>query len=147
MKTKFLIVIILFFLLLINNCREDDNFLLYPHLEQNENIPVVLNSTNIFTFSITANKYSNNFTERLYFNTDSIFVTIVLKNIKADSSFIEIYNQNDELLLEKSLTSDLVLHENLLMFKIPYYIKMQLLNFTGNMTFVISNKTNNNPPN
>lgn len=147
MNIKFLLIILLSFLVLFNSCREDDNFLLYPDLEQNENIPVVLNSTNIFTFSITAYKYSNNLTERLYFNTDSNFITIVLKNIIADKSFIEIYSQNDELIFEQLLTSDLVFHENLLIPKIPYYFKLQLLNFTGNMTFVISNKTNNNPPN
>ena len=133
------IITILFF----TNCTDKDNQINSPiDLLTNTyiNTPVIVNIENSYTFTVNANKLDYSTDENLNFSTDSLVITLTLTNINSSDGSIKVFNNSGQEIFSELLNTNKVIVKTDLIGQTPRQIKIELINFTGQLTAVVATK-------
>jgi len=136
----FLITLIIIPIFLLN-CKENENSINVPIdllTDTYDNIPVIVNTENSYTFTVSANNFSYSTDDNLIFNNDSLVVTITLANASSTNSIMLLFNENNDEIFSESLNNSKVFVNNELNGQLPKKIKVQLDNFSGKLTIVVA---------
>jgi len=143
MKKLVLLLILLTSLFLVTNCKDDNDEINSPidlFEDMYDNIPVIVNTENSFTFTVVANELDYSYKDNLNFDNDSLVVTITLTNASSNSSTLKLFNNNDETIFSESLNESKVLVNTELNNEKPRSVQIELLKFTGQLTIVVALK-------
>ncbi len=139
---KYLILLItLPFLLIITSCKKDDDPINAPIdllSDTYNNIPVKVNTQNNFTFTVNAQNLTYRTEDELTFDKDSIVVTITLTNVVSSDGTIKLFDHTDNEIFTESLNNNKVVVRPNINGKIPNKITIDLVSFTGQLTFVVA---------
>lgn len=124
--------ILLIFLLFVVACVEDPADPNNP----NNSMPVIVNTTNTYTYSIHAQDYSNVLTDYLNFNSDSLEVYITLGNYTSGSGSISI-ESDSMVIFSDSLNSNKTFIKTGIVVDVPNWVHIQFTAFSGDLSMVI----------
>ncbi len=141
---KYFLQTILIFVVIFSACDSDDitniDTVNNPFDNLSENIPVVVNNENSFTFALRANKIDFSYTDNLSFSSDSLVITITsLKTSSVNSSFF-VYDNLNEVIFSETLNQNKVIVKSDIGGKIPKKANIRLINYSGELTIVVANK-------
>lgn len=131
------IIIILFF----SSCKNNDDFINSPiNLPSDSyiNTPVIVNTENSYTFTVNANNFSYITDDILNFSTDSLVISLTLANVNSSNGFMKVFNNIQQEIFSELLNTNKVIVKTDLRGQIPGQIKIELVNFTGQLTAVIA---------
>ncbi len=124
--------ILIFLLLFLIACVEDPTDPNNP----NNNMPIIINTTNTYTYTIQAEDYSHELTDYLSFNSDSIEVYITLGNYSSGSGNIRI--ESDSLIIfVDSLNSNRTFIKTGIVVDVPNRADIKFEEFSGDLSMVI----------
>ena len=103
-----------------------------------DNIPVKVNTQNSFTFTLSAKDFTYSTTDDLVFLNDSLVVTITMANVTSSNSSCKLYNSSNVEIFGESLNESKVVVNTDLIGDIPDKIKIELIDFTGQLTIVVA---------
>ena len=127
----------LFLILLVSSCRDDESTL-NPIIGEFDDLPVVVNTENSFTFTVNASKLDYYIEDNLTFTTDSLVCAVTLTNASSNSSIVQLFDGSNTLIFSESLNQSKVVVDTELDGKIPKKIIVDLFNFTGQLTIVVA---------
>lgn len=104
------------------------------------NIPVVVNTENSFTFTVAANELYYSYDNNINFNRDTLVVTITLTNASSNNSSVQIRDSGNNIVFNESLNESKVLVNTELINLDPKQVNLELQEFSGQLTFVIAPK-------
>ncbi|MCW8850492.1 MAG: hypothetical protein OQJ81_10980 [Melioribacteraceae bacterium] len=102
------------------------------------NIPVIVNTENSYTFTVNANNLNYITEDELNFSTDSLVISLTLANVRSSDGFIKVFNNNAQEIFSETLNTNKVIVLTDLKGQIPGQIKIELINFTGQLTAVVA---------
>ena len=105
-----------------------------------DNIPVVVNTENSFTFTVAANQLDYTYDNNINFNKDTLVVTITLTNASSNNSSVQILDSENNFVFNESLNESKVLVNTELINLDSKRVKLELQDFSGQLTFVIAPK-------
>ncbi|MCB9260265.1 MAG: hypothetical protein H6612_13040 [Ignavibacteriales bacterium] len=145
MKKHFeLFLSFLLLLSFISGCSEEDHITNNPIDlvdDYYNNTPVIVNTNDNFTFTISAKNFDYVTDNELIFNNaDSIVVTITLTNASSNNSFFTLTDNNNKKLIDESLNTNKVIVRTDLGNVTPKKSLINLNDFTGKLTIVVANK-------
>lgn len=145
MKKKHLIITLIFiFNILFVGCKNDENPVAGSYIDilstEYDNIPVIVNTQNSFTFTVSANNFNYNLDDELSFTSDSLVVTITASQSNSTNSKFSILDLTNDQIFSESLNTDKVVVKDNFEGKIPHRVKIDLANYSGKLTIVIANK-------
>lgn len=138
---KLFLYLIIILPIIFQSCKENDNTISVPIDllgDTYDNIPVIVNTENSYTFTISANNLSYTSEENLVFTNDSLIVTITLANASSQNSFIKLFNSDNSELFTESLNENKVLVNTELKGQIPKSVQVELNDFSGQLTIVVA---------
>ena len=124
-------------ILIINSCRDDDS-IINPVIGEFDDLPVIVNTENSFTFTVNANKLEYYLEDNLTFTNDSIVCAVTLTNASSNSSIVRLFDESNSIIFAESLNQNKVVVNTELNGKIPKKIIVDLFNFTGQLTIVVA---------
>ena len=123
--------------LFVVGCEDDltdpTDFITTPY----DNTPIVVNTLNAYTFTLSANDFSMDRVDSLSFNSDSLVVTLTLANHSTGSGDISIFTSDSSPLFSEALDANKVVIETGITGNIPEAVSIQLSDFTGSISFVL----------
>jgi len=125
------------------SCRDDDNTINVPIdllIGTYDNIPVIVNTEDSYTFTVSASNLNYKVDDDLTFGSDSLVITVTLTNVSSSMSFFTIYDINDFEIFSESLNNNKVVVNTELGVVNPKRIVAELSDFSGNLTIVLANK-------
>ncbi len=144
-KIIFTLIFILNFLFVA--CKDDENPITGSYIDilstEYDNIPVIVNTQNSFTFTVSANNLNYNLDDELTFTSDSLVVTVTSSQSSSENSNFSILDYSDETIFTQTLNTDKVVVKDNFSGKIPHRVKIDLVNYSGKLTIVIANKLAN----
>ena len=141
MKKLFFIILLLLSHFIFQSCDDDENKLTDPIdliVDDYDNIPVKVNTQDSYTFTINAKNFSYSTEDNLIFSDDSIVVTISLTNASSTNSSFVMYDTEGGVMFSESLNENKVSVDTDLNGKIPSLCRVELNNFTGQLTIVVA---------
>ncbi len=123
--------------LFISSCRDDDN-INNPPIGEFDDLPVIVNTENSFTFTVNASKLDYYIEDNLTFTTDSLVCAVTLTNASSNSSIVRLFDESDNIIFSETLNQSKVVVNTELNGKIPKIIIVDLFNFTGQLTIVVA---------
>lgn len=127
----------LFLFSLVSSCRDDES-INNPIIGEFDDLPVIVNTENSFTFTVNASKLDYYIEDNLTFTTDSIVCAVTLTNASSNSSIIRLFDESNNLIFSESLNQNKVVVNTELEGKIPKKIVVDLFNFSGQLTIVVA---------
>ena len=127
----------LFLILLVSSCRDDESTL-NPIIGEFDDLPVVVNTENSFTFTVNASKLDYYIEDKLTFTKDSLVCVVTLTNASSNSSIVQLFDGSNTLIFSESLNQNKVVVDTELDGKIPKKIVVDLFNFSGQLTIVVA---------
>ena len=127
----------LFLILLVSSCRDDESTL-NPIIGEFDDLPVVVNTENSFTFTVNASKLDYYIEDNLTFTKDSLVCAVTLTNASSNSSIVQLFDGSNTLIFSESLNQNKVVVDTELDGKIPKKIVVDLFNFSGQLTIVVA---------
>ena len=127
----------LFLILLVSSCRDDESTL-NPIIGEFDDLPVVVNTENSFTFTVNASKLDYYIEDNLTFTKDSLVCAVTLTNASSNSSIVQLFDGSNTLIFSESLNQSKVVVDTELDGKIPKKIVVDLFNFSGQLTIVVA---------
>ena len=103
-----------------------------------DNIPIVVNTLNAYTFTLNANHFSIDRIDSLSFNTDSLVVTLTLANYGTGGGKLSIIGIDSTLIFTELLDKNKVVIQTNLIGTTPAAVSFKLSDFIGNISFVLS---------
>ena len=142
MKKNLSIILLLILPYLFFSCEDDDsNNLTNPIdliVDDYDNIPVKVNTQDSFTFTLNAKNFSYTTEDNLQFSDDSIVVTITLTNASSNNSSFVLIDTEGNVMYSESLNENKVSVDTDLIGNIPSLSRIELNNFTGQLTIVVA---------
>ena len=129
-------------LFLFISCHDDDtiNVPIDLLVGTYDNIPVIVNTEDSYTFTVSANNLNYQLDDDLTFGSDSLVITVTLTNVSSSNSFFTLYGINDFEIFSESLNNNKVVVNTELGVVNPKRIVAELSDFSGNLTIVLANK-------
>lgn len=141
MKYSFLFISLLFITIGMSSCKNDDISSPIDLVDDRfDNIPVVVNTENSFTFTIVADNITYSKVSNLNFTKDSLVTTITLTEVTSRGSSIEIFDKAEKSLFTESLNENKVSVNTEVNGSIPEKLMIDLNNFSGILTIVVAPK-------
>lgn len=103
-----------------------------------ENIPVVTNVEDAYTYTINADAFSDSLYKLLNFNTDESVITYTVLYYSQGSVDLEIDNSDTLIIYTDQIENNLVIVENIN--DKPHQIELVLDNFTGLLELALANE-------
>jgi hypothetical protein len=135
---RLLILSIIIFLSGCNDKKDSINSPIDLVSDSYTNIPVIVNTENTYTFTVNANKLNYITEDELNFSTDSLVISLTLANVSSSNGFIKVFNTNAQEIFSEILNTNKVIVITDLKGQIPGQIKIELINFTGQLTTVVA---------
>jgi hypothetical protein len=126
---------------IIISCKENEDTINIPIdllIDTYDNIPVIVNTENSYTFTVSASNLTYSTEDNLVFLSDSLVVTITLTNVSSANSRIKLFSENNEEVFSESLNNNKVFVNTELKGNIPKTISIELDNFSGQLTIVVA---------
>jgi hypothetical protein len=139
LRLYWLVFIVLPFIII--NCKENEDTINIPIdllIDTYDNIPVIVNTENSYTFTVSASNLTYSIEDNLVFLSDSLVVTITLTNVSSANSRIKLFSENNEEIFSESLNNNKVFVNTELKGNIPKTISIELDNFSGQLTIVVA---------
>jgi hypothetical protein len=135
-----LFLIVLVSLILISGCSEENDVIDPIDLlsDDYDNIPVKVNTEDSFTFTLSANDFDYFTEDDINFTNDSLVVTITSTNAEAANSSFTLYGSNDNILFSEGLNDSKVTVKTDLTGEIPERVKIELNDYSGQLTIVVA---------
>lgn len=133
-------LLVLFLSLLLTSCMSDSENLSNLITTPFDNIPVVVNTLNAYTFTLNANEFSETRSENLSFNTDSLVITLTLGNHSAGGGSLTVAGSDSSEIFSESLDRNKVVIRTDVNGHIPKTISVTLIDFTGSVSLVLAQK-------
>lgn len=136
-----LLILSLITILFLTNCTEKENLINSPiDLLTNSytNTPVIVNAENSYTFTVNANNLNYSTDENLNFSTDTLVISLTLANIISSDGFIKVFNNSGQEIFSELLNTNKVIVKTDLIGQTPGQLKIELVNFTGQLTAVVA---------
>lgn len=145
MKKPILLIVISFLSIICLSCKNDPEINSPIDLidEMYDNIPVVVNTENAFTFTIVADNITYSKESNLNFTNDSLVTTITLTNVQTRESSFEILDASGQDIFSESLNENKVVVNTELKGSIPEKVLISLKDFSGKLTIVVALKNQN----
>jgi len=141
MKNSFLFISLLFISVLISSCKSDDISSPIDLIDDRyDNIPVLVNTENTFTFTIVADNITYSKISNLNFTKDSLVTTITLTEVTSRNSTFEIYDGAEKSIFSESLNENKVSVNTEVNGSIPEKLMIDLNDFSGKLTIVVAPK-------
>ena len=105
-----------------------------------KNFPVIVNTVNTFTFTVDADNFSITRNETLFFDSDSLTITLVVSSYSSGSGAIQIKNQLNEMIFSENLNSNKVVTLPSVIGNIPKSNSITISNLKGKISFVLTKK-------
>ncbi len=119
-------------LLLIFACVEDPADPNNP----NNNMPVIINTTDNYTFTIHAEDYSNTNSDQLIFSSDTLEVYITLGNYSDGNGNISITSDSIEIFVD-TLNANKTLIRTGIIVDVPSTVNMDFVDFSGDLSIIL----------
>jgi len=135
------LLVLLFLLAFISSCNSEKDQLVAPiDLLNNtyNNIPVKVNTSNSFTFTVNAKDLTYNLQDELIFDADSIVIILTLTMSNNSNSSVQIFDTENNIIFSELLNNDKVVVNTDIKGIIPKKIILNLTNFTGRLTIVVA---------
>ena len=107
----------------------------------NDNIPVIANAANAFTFDLSATSYTGNQQYTLLFSTDTLACSITIVGQTSGTGSLTIADSNYVIVYADSALTNQVLAFTQSGKGIPKHFSMTFNNYTGVITFALSRAT------
>lgn len=141
MNKSFLFISLLFFTICIPSCKNDDISSPINLVDDRyDNIPVVVNTENSFTFTIVADNITYSKVSNLNFTKGSLVTTITLTDVTSRGSSIEIFDISEKSIFLESLNENKVSVNTEVNGSIPEKLMIDLNDFSGILTIVVAPK-------
>lgn len=137
MKPYLIAVLLLAASFVIYSCRDRDNPSDYSDGNFN-NTPVTANVEDAFTYVVNASSFSYNQVQPVSFTTDSLAVTITVKNFSRGQGTVDLRDGGNNVLYSKTISSGLVSAEVLKLPGLAKKINISFDGFTGQFTLSIA---------
>lgn len=128
-------------LALFSSCDQDEKLLTSPIdllSDTYDNIPVKVNTTNSFTFTVSAKDFTYSTEDNLIFDADSLVYTLTLMNSKSSNSSVQLIDSAGNQIFNESLNTNKVIVNPNIKGVIPKKIIIDLINFSGQLTIVVA---------
>ena len=102
-KYSFLKIFTGIVLLLMFACENDSPDTLDPFTTLYDNIPIVVNTLNAYTFTVNANNFSMNRVDNLSFETDSILLSLTLANYSNGNGTLSVLSDDSTQIISETL--------------------------------------------
>ena len=138
-----LLILFLITILFLTFCSDKDDLINSPIdllTDGYNNIPVIVNTENTYTFTVNAKNFSYATDDKLNFSTDSLIITLTLANVNSSNGSMKVFNNTEQEIFSESLTESKVIVKTDLVGQTPGQIKLELVNFTGQLTAVVATK-------
>ena len=139
---QFRLLILLFIaILFLTNCKDNEDLINSPIdllSDSYNNIPVIVNTQNSYTFTVNAKNFSYSTEDNLNFSTDSLVITLTIANVNSSNGTMKVFNNLDQEIFAESLNDNKVIVKTDLIGQNPKQIKLELVKFTGQLTAVIA---------
>lgn len=139
---QFRLLILLFIaILFLTNCKDNEDLINSPIdllSDSYNNIPVIVNTQNSYTFTVNAKNFSYSTEDNLNFSTDSLVITLTIANVNSSNGTMKVFNNLDQEIFAESLNDNKVIVKTDLIGQNPKQIKLELIKFTGQLTAVIA---------
>lgn len=122
---------------LVFSCRDEDN-INNPIIGEFDDLPVIVNTENSFTFTVNASKLDYYIEDNLTFTKDSLVCAVTLTNASSDGSIVRLFDESNSIIFAESLNQSKVVVNTELNGKLPKKIIIDLFNFTGQLTIVVA---------
>ncbi len=119
-------------------CKKDDSV-----NSTSANVPVIANTTNAFTFSLTAKSYTANAEYNLSFSTDSLACSLTVVNQTEGNASLKIIDSANSTVYGDSVLTNKVVAFTQANKGIPKNITLVFKGYTGTLTFALAR--NNSP--
>ncbi len=138
MRQSLLFISVIVFFVLLVGC--DDNSVDFnsPIITAFDNTPVVANTLNAYTFTVSANDFALTRVDSLSFDTDSLVVTLTLASHSSGGGDISVVTANSTTIFSESLNANKVLVKTDVIGNIPKAVSVQMSDFTGSVSFVLA---------
>jgi hypothetical protein len=143
MKKLSLVFLSLVNILPLNSCGNDRKEITSPinlFDDMYDNIPVIVNTENSFTFTVVANNLNYFYENDLYFSEDSLVYTITLNNASSNNSYLNLLDSDGHIIISESLNSSSVIVNTELDGDHLNSINIELNGFSGLLTIVVALK-------
>ena len=141
MKKSLPTFLFIFIAILLSACKDNDiNSPIDLVDDRYDNIPVIVNAENSFTFTIVADNITYSKLTDLNFSKDSLITTITLIDVTSRGSSIDIYDGADNNIFNESLDVNKVSVDTEVNGSIPEKLMIELKDFSGKLTIVVAPK-------
>jgi hypothetical protein len=130
--------IVLFLLLTTYFLGCNKNNITNPMPTSTNNIPIIANAPNAFSFVLAANSYTSSTDFNVSFTTDSLACSIVISNQTSGNASLAILDSNNAVVYSDSLLNNQVLAFTQANRGIPKLIKLDFTGYTGTLSFALS---------
>ena len=129
-KTRIILYLLLSFSLLSLSCKDSSK----------TSVPVVANVQNSYAYTLVATGYSENRTDTLSFNTDSLVVALTVSGYAGGSGEIQIMNSENTVFFSEVLDGNKVIAHKDIVRTVPGEVSIKLSDFSGRIVFALSEK-------
>lgn len=141
MKKSILLISIVLIPIILFSCKDDEiNSPINLVDDKFDNIPVIVNTQNSFTFTIVADNITYTKVNNLNFTKDSLVTTITLINVSSRGSSFELFDGADNSIFTESLNENKVSVNTEVNGSIPEKLMIDLKDFSGKLTIVVAPK-------
>ncbi len=117
-------------------CKENSTVSIQSSAPQNT--PVVVSTTNAFTYAIDANTYTDSTADDLTFSSDSLACTLAVGSYLSGDASLYIRDSTDSIVFYDSITTNKVIVITQSGKGIPKRFTLSCNNFTGKISFALS---------
>ncbi len=133
------IIVFIFILIYFYGCETDTTGWLTPAPSTEENVAVIVNAPNSYTFTLKGNDYSKVWTDSLSFDSDSLVIALTVTNYIAGSGTVTLLASDSTQIFRESLDENknkvqLINNPG----KFPGFVEIRITDFTGDLAFVVS---------
>ena len=132
---RYYILIVLIIVVFIG-CKENSTVSIQSSASQNA--PVVVSTTNAFTYAINANAYTDSTAYDLTFSSDSLACTLAVSSYSSGNASLSIRDSTDSIIFYNFVTTDETIVITQAGKGIPKRFTLSCNNFTGKISFVLS---------
>jgi hypothetical protein len=117
-------------------CKENSTVSIQSSAHQN--IPVVVSTTDVFTYAIDANAYADSTADDLTFSSDSLACTLTVSGYLSGDASLYIRDSTDSIVFYNSITTNETIVITQAGKGIPKRFTLSCNTFTGKISFVLS---------
>ena len=99
-------------------------------------MPVIINTTNNYTYTVQAEEYSHTFTDYLNFNSDTLEVYIMLGNYVDGNGNISIASDSNTIFVD-TLNSNKTFIKTGINVNVPNSVRMEFDDFSGDFSLLL----------